>query len=319
MNFIIGIDLGGTKTSGILLDSGNNVVYEKKIETKTEDQSSVINSITMVVDDILLNNKISASQIKGLGIGVPGHVDYKKGFVKYCPNLPLESLNLKELLQGRYNTEVAIENDANAAAIGEKFFGLAKSTANFVCVAFGTGIGAGIFVNGKLCRGFEGGAGEVGHMILDYSPDAPVCGCGKRGCFESLASGNAIARMAKEMAASDPNPFPATENVSKPFELTAEKIAELASQGNESAIKILKNVSYFIGVGFANLVNLLNPEKIIVTGSAINPEEIILKPAINTMKKLAFSTNAKNVEVVKSENGNKAGLLGAAALCLLEE
>jgi glucokinase len=156
-------------------------------------------------------------------------------------------------------------------------------------------------------------------MILDYSPDAPICNCGNRGCFESLASGNAIARMAKEMAASYPGSFPASEKADKSVEMTAEKIAELALQGNESALKILKDVSYFIGVGFVNLVNILNPEKIIVTGSAINPEDIILKPAIRTMKKLAFSTNAKNVEVVKSENGNKAGLFGAAALFLLDE
>jgi glucokinase len=125
--------------------------------------------------------------------------------------------------------------------------------------------------------------------------------------------------MAREMVASDANSFPTLGKANKSTEITAEMIAELASKGNQSALKILKNVSYYIGVGLANIVNILNPEKIIVSGSAIKPEDLILKPAIATMKQLAFSTNAQNVDVIQSSTGNKAGLAGAAALFLLDD
>jgi predicted NBD/HSP70 family sugar kinase len=194
---------------------------------------------------------------------------------------------------------------------------LAKDSENFVCVTLGTGIGAGIYVDGRIHRGANGGAGELGHMILDMEPDAPLCGCGNRGCFEALASGLAIARMARDIFANLP-----ASSVSSGLDaeeaITARWVTRLANQGNASAVRILRETGNIIGIGFANVVNLFNPDRIIVTGSLVEAGDLILKPAMEVMMQRAFSNNAKFVRVIKSELQNRAGVLGAAALCRFE-
>ena len=313
MSFFIGIDLGGTKIAGVLVNFENKIITEIKMNTQRKDQSTVIDGIKALVDQLLAESDVSPHKLTGIGLGVAGHVNVEQGIVIYCPNLPIKNLNLRGALQKEYNIPVFIENDANAAAIGEKYFGVARNNENFVCVTLGTGIGAGIFINGSIYRGSTGGAGELGHMILDFSPDAPLCGCGNRGCFEALASGTAIARKAKEIFAMHPDSL-ISSGLGAEGEITAQMVAKLAQKGNKFALKILRDAANIIGIGFANIVNLFNPEKIIVTGSLIKAEDLILKPAIKTMMQRAFSTNAKIVRVVKSELNNKAGVLGAAAL-----
>ena len=313
MSFFIGIDLGGTKIAGVLVNFENKIITEIKMNTQRKDQSTVIDGIKALVGQLLAESDVSPHKLTGIGLGVAGHVNVEQGIVIYCPNLPIKNLNLRGALQKEYNIPVFIENDANAAAIGEKYFGVARNNENFVCVTLGTGIGAGIFINGSIYRGSTGGAGELGHMILDFSPDAPLCGCGNRGCFEALASGTAIARKAKEIFAMHSDSL-ISIGVGAEGEITAQMVAKLAQKGNKFALKILKDAANIIGIGFANIVNLFNPEKIIVTGSLIKAEDLILKSAIKTMMQRAFSTNAKIVRVVKSELNNKAGVLGAAAL-----
>jgi len=304
MKSCIGIDFGGTKISGILVSPELEVIAEIKTSTEIGGQNGAIDCVKSVIDQLCRENAVTPNHILGIGIGVAGHVDSEEGRVVYCPNIPIENFDLGPLLQKEYGFEVFIENDANAAAVGEKHFGLAGQNRNFVCVTLGTGIGAGIFIDGKIYRGSTGGAGELGHMILDFSTDAPVCGCGNRGCFEALASGIAIARSAKKVFSRE--------------EITAFDVAKMAQEGNEAALRILAAAGNIIGIGFANIVNLFNPEKIIVTGSLVENEDLILKPASETMVQRAFSTNAKAVEVIKSNLGNRAGVLGAAALVIQE-
>lgn len=313
MSFSIGIDLGGTKIAGVLVNSKNKVITEIKMNTQRKNQSTVIDGIKAVIGQLLDESEVSPHKLTSIGLGVAGHVNVEQGIIIYCPNLPIKNLNVSSVLQKEYNIPVYIENDANAAAIGEKYFGVARDNENFVCVTLGTGIGAGIFINGSVYRGSTGGAGELGHMILDFSPDAPLCGCGNRGCFEALASGTAVARKAKEIFATHPDSL-ISSGVEAEGEITARMVTKMAQKGNKVALKILKDAANIIGIGFANIVNLFNPEKIIVTGSLVEAEDLILKPAIKIMTQRAFSTNAKVVKVVKSELNNKAGVLGAAAL-----
>lgn len=302
MNFFIGIDLGGTKVSGVVVNTRHEIVGEVKVNTETRDQTAVVGCITSVIDRFLDEGKVPSGQLAGIGIGVAGHVDSEEGMVVYCPNLPIERLNLKAVIQDTYSVPVFIENDANAAAVGEKVFGAARDNRNFVCVTLGTGIGAGIFIDGKIYRGSTGGAGELGHMILDFSPGAPVCGCRNQGCFEALASGIAIALRAAKVFGRK--------------EITAHDVVRMAQEGNGQALELLADTARIIGIGFANIVNLFNPEKIIVTGSLAESEDLILKPAVATMMGSAFSTNAKVVRVVRSTLENRAGVLGAAALVI---
>lgn len=315
MAFSIGIDLGGTKVAGILVNSENEIITEIKLNTQCKEQSTVIERIKAIISQLLAESEVSPHNLTGIGLGVAGHVNAEQGTIIYCPNLPIKNLHLKGLLQKEYNIPVFIENDANAAAIGEKHFGLAKNNENFVCVTLGTGIGAGIFINGSIYRGPTGSAGELGHMILDFSHDAPLCGCGNRGCFEALASGTAIARKAKEIFAIHPDSL-LSSWVGIDGEITAQLVVNMARKGNRFALKILKDTANIIGIGFANIVNLFNAEKIIVTGSLVEAEDLILKPAIKITMQRAFSTNAKVVNIVKSELNNKAGVLGAAALAI---
>ena len=303
MNFFIGIDLGGTKIAGVLVNDRHEIVKEARIATDTRDQAAVIGCIKAAIDRLWDKDQAQSGPLAGIGIGEAGHVDSEKGMVVYCPNLPIERLNLKAVIQDTYSVPVFIENDANAAAVGEKVFGAARDNRNFVCVTLGTGIGAGIFIDGRIYRGSTGGAGELGHMILDLNPDAPVCGCGNQGCFEALASGIAIARRAAKIFGRE--------------EISAHDVARMAQEGNGRARELLADTARIIGIGFANIVNLFNPEKIIVTGSLAESEDLILKPAIETMMGRAFSTNAKVVEVIRSPLKNRAGVLGAAALVIL--
>jgi glucokinase len=302
MNTLIGLDLGGTKIAGILVNSEHDIVTEVKVRTKTRDQATLVSCIKSTIDRLYTAEMVPGLRLTGIGVGVAGHVDYDEGRVLFSPNLPIENLNLRAILETEYDVPVFIDNDANAAALGEKHFGQAKENKNFICVTLGTGIGAGVFIGGKIYRGSVGGAGELGHLILDCSPDAPICGCKNRGCFEALASGIAIARRAREIFARE--------------DITAHDVTKMARKGNRQALKILEQAAEIIGIGFANIVNLFNPEKIVVTGSLCEAEELILKPAIRTMMERAFSTNAKAVTVVKSSLNNRAGVLGAAALAM---
>jgi len=287
--YLIGVDLGGTKIEAGLVDLNGKVV--KKIIIPTEaakGKQRVIDNIVYAV------NKLRKDIIIGVGVGIPGPTDYRRGIAINPPNLPgWKEVPLKRILEEKLHLNVAVENDAKCFALAEYKCGYEKKVQNLVGVTVGTGIGSGIIINGKLYRGYMDSAGEIGHMkIVD---DGIKCGCGNHGCLEQYASGKAIERMF----------FEATRK-----KLPADEIAQLIKV-NAKARQVIEKAAMYLGRGLANVAVTLSPEVIVVDGGVAQIKNFVKlaeKEALNHMKILP-----KKVPIVESKTED-AGILGAAGI-----
>jgi glucokinase len=289
---IIGIDLGGTKIAAALADDHGKIITDVNIPTEAaKGQRAVIDNVIKAVAMLMSSSK---KKVTRLGIGVPGPILYKSGIVIEPPNLPgWKQVNLKKILEKRFRVPVQLDNDANCAALAEAKFGAGKKARDFLYVTVSTGIGGGIIIDRQLYRGAIGAAGEFGHMIID--PKGPLCGCGNYGCFEALASGTAI----KKRAGMD-----------------AIAVELAARQGDEKALQVIRETAHYLAIGFANLVNVFNPEMIVVGGGVSKMRELLFTPIREEFKKYALTLPAKNVQIVRAKLGDEVGVLGAIALCL---
>lgn len=289
---IIGIDLGGTKIAGVLATPSGKVLMDVQIPTEAHlGKKKVIENIKKAIHTLKESHKV---KIKAIGIGAPGPILYDKGIVVEAPNLPgWKRVNLKKLLEKDFKVPVYVDNDANCAALAEAWFGAGKFADNFVYLTISTGIGGGIIINKQLYRGAIGAAGEFGHMTMDVN--GPKCGCGKNGHLEALASGSALR---------------------KKTGLDAISLELAARQGNKKAQRAIREAAEYLTVGIANIVNALNPEMVIIGGGLSNMRELLIDPVRRDLKKYALTLPAKSVKIVRAKLGTKAGVLGAAALCL---
>ena len=289
---IIGIDLGGTKIAAALADDHGKIITDVNIPTEAaKGQRTVIDNVIKAVAMLMSSSK---KKVTCLGIGVPGPILYKTGIVIEPPNLPgWKQVNLKKILEKRFKIPVQLDNDANCAALAEAKFGAGRKAKDFLYITVSTGIGGGVIIDRKLYRGAIGAAGEFGHMIID--PQGPLCGCGNHGCFEALASGTAI----KKRAGMD-----------------AISVELAARQGDEKALQVIRETAHYLAIGFANLVNVFNPELIVVGGGVSKMRELLFNPIREEFKKYALTLPAKNVQIVRAKLGDEVGVLGAIALCL---
>ena len=291
----IGIDLGGTKILTALSDNKGRVIATVKMDTQAKlGVNKVVDNIIETVNIVLLKAGIPKSKISAIGIGAPGPIAGNSAIVS-PPNLPgWKRVNLKKMLEKALRKPVFVENDANAAALAEYRFGSGRGTKNFIFLTVSTGIGGGIILNGKLFGGASGTAGEVGHMVID--PNGPKCGCGNRGCLEALAAGPAIARMAGRKDALQ---------------------AELAARkGDKKALKAINDAGMYIGIGIANLNNLLNPELFAIGGGISNMKELIFKPIRYWAKECSLTEPAKTLKIVPARLKTEAGVMGAIAVAM---
>jgi glucokinase len=232
--------------------------------------------------------------LKAIGIGAPGPILYEQGIVMGAPNLPgWKRVKLKQILQREFKVPVFVDNDANCAALAELKFGAGRGLKNIIFLTISTGVGGGIIIDGQLYRGTMGAAGEFGHMIVDSK--GYRCGCGNVGCLEAQASGRAIKRRTG---------------------MDAISVELAARQGDPKAIKAIQITAHYLAIGIANLVNIFNPEMVIVGGGLSNMRELLLAPIRQEFKKYAMTLPARSVKIVKAKLGTKAGVYGAAALCL---
>jgi glucokinase len=289
---LIGIDLGGTKIAGVLITKTGQILMDVQIPTEAyKGKAQVLTNIEKAIDMLIKSKK---ANIKAIGIGAPGPILYEKGIVVEAPNLPgWKRVPLKKILEQHFNTSVFVDNDANCAALAEAHFGAGKEARDFIYLTVSTGIGGGIIINRSLYRGAKGAAGEFGHMIID--PRGPQCGCGKHGCFEAMASGSAL---------------------KKKTGMDALSIELAARQGDKDAQKAIRDIASCLALGIANLVNIFNPEMVIIGGGLSNMRELLITPIRQEFKQYALTLPAKTVKIVKAKLGTKAGVLGAAALCL---
>ncbi|MDQ3386307.1 MAG: ROK family protein [Actinomycetota bacterium] len=301
----IGIDVGGTKISaGVVTLQGellNEVRYSSKGSTE-----ELLDNIARAVREVREGYEVSAACL-----AVPGLIMADENKVVFSPNLPnIEGVPLKEELGGRFDLPVTVENDANAAAWGEFRFGAGSEVDHLVFVTLGTGVGGGVISHGILMRGVQGAGGELGHMTIHAT--GPRCGCGNRGCLESLASGTAITRRAREVAAERPDS--ALGKIATERELIGEDVTKLAEDGDEVALAVLEEAGLWLGIGLAGFVNIFNPEVVAVGGGAAKAGELILDRARKEMYLRARSPSRDLVEIKSATLGPESGVIGAAAL-----
>ena len=299
-NLVFAVDLGGTHLRTAAVDEAGNIYHRTKSSTPQ------ISSADQIVTAIANAARICERE-GGIGstcVAVPGSVDVETGVVLTIPNVPsLRDFRLGEALQRELDHPVLIENDANAAAMGEMWKGAARNSRTIVCITLGTGVGGGIILDGKLWRGADGSAGEIGHTSVEPHGGV-ICGCGSEGCLEVYASASALVRMMRE-----------TDSTSRDVgELTAERIYVAARKGDEPALNVFQQMSEYLGIGLATVVNILNPETIVIGGGVSNAWELFGEYAIKEMQQRAFPIPGSRVQIKPAQCGDNAGLLGAARL-----
>jgi glucokinase len=310
---IVGVDLGGTKIEAVLSDSCGNIRKRELKETRADEgPNAVIKRIVDAIKAVSSDNKIAA-----VGIGAAGIIDVETGLITVSPNLSgWRNIKLKDILERELSVKTFVDNDATVAAMAEHKFGCAVGCDHVVYVAVGTGIGGGIITNGQIYRGISGSAGEIGHMTIDTN--GPLCGCGRKGCWEALASGTALEREARVKIAEGVKttiPKYAKEGGGK---ITAKGVYLAAQDGDKLANELIEQLGCYLGVGLANLINIFNPQLVVIGGGVSRMGEMLLEPARKTVRERAFELSAKAARVEISSLGYDAGPLGAVALALSE-
>ena len=307
----IGIDVGGTNVKIALVDDKGSILYSNSVPTRAEmGYEYTVNNIKQAIRDLMSETKVT--NIEGIGFDFPGQIDYKNGIVRLAPNIPgWVNIPIAKIIEDEFKIPTRIDNDVHCAALGELNFGAGKGCENFICMTVGTGIGSGIVINGKLVRGASNAAGELGHIKLQMH-EGPLCGCGDHGCLEAFASGPSIVAMAEEyILGGKSTKF---RELASGGEITPFIVAEAAKQGDPVARRIFVRIGEYIGFGLSSVVNLLNPEKIIIGGGVADAGDILLDPIKETIKKRAMVVAGSAVEIVPAKLGNTAGVIGASLL-----
>ncbi len=317
--FAIGIDLGGTYTKLALVDTKGKVSNRTKLSTAAyRTRAGLIAAIVAEVNAVLAKARLSPRKILGVGIGVPGIVDFRRGRVYNLTNVPgWENTPLKGMLEAKLDLPVLVDNDVNLMALGECRFGAGRGAKNLVCITLGTGVGGGIIIDGALYRGSAFSAGEVGHMPLKER--GLPCGCGSYGCLERYVGNRYIVDELKgKIRRGSPTLIKKLVN-NDLSAMTPEIISKAALKGDRLSIDFWNTVGERIGVTLAGIVNLLNPERIIIGGGVADAGEPLFKSIRRTVGERALPVPGKAVKILKAKLGNDAGIIGAAALFFYPE
>ncbi len=315
---VLAVDLGGTKIRSAIVLANGKILFFKNYPTQAiTGPEKVIGRILAAIKDIMIRTGLTLNDLHGVVIAAAGILDVKNGIVTASPSLPgWQNIALRDSLRENLGINIYLINDASAAALGEQHFGAGQGLNNLVYLTVSTGIGGGIIIGGKLYIGTDGCAGELGHMIIEV--DGPKCNCGNSGCLEALASGTAIAREAQRRILQG-EISSITESLKKGgASITAETVALAAKQCDALACEIVNKAAYYLGAGIANIVNIFNPEMVIIGGGVSKMGEMLLKPTRKVVKQRAFHLPARTARIVRSRLGDNAGIIGAA-IALWEE
>jgi glucokinase len=310
----IGIDVGGTKVAGALVEiegdgpDGARILDRHVVETPATDAEATAEVIAGVAREIASRHP----EARALGVGAAGMVDLQ-GVMRFAPNVAWRELPLAARLREQVGLPTFVDNDANAAAWGEYRFGAGRGCSDMLLVTVGTGIGGGVVADGELFRGAHGFAAEIGHVIVE--PGGPLCGCGNLGCWEQMASGRAIDRMGRAAAVEFPQSLMVSLAGGDPSDVTGTAVTQAARQGDPVAVRILAEVGRRLGEGIAGLVNILDPDTVVVGGGAIAAGELLLAPAREAADRaIEGAAYRPPVPLVAATLGNDAGMVGAADL-----
>ena len=300
MKYALGIDIGGTNTVVGLVNKEGKVLGTDSVKTQSFPVlEEYVKTVSKLAKDLIAKNNVSIDDIVGLGIGAP-NANYYTGNIEMAPNLPWkqDKVPLAKMFREELNIPVTITNDANAAALGEKMYGVAKDIDNFIMITLGTGVGSGIVINGQLVYGHDGFAGELGHVIIERN--GRLCGCGRRGCLETYCSATGIVRTAKER--------------NTPF-LTSKDIYDAAVKGDETAIDIFKETGTRLGRALADMVVFSSPEAFVLFGGLAKAGDFIVKYTKEAMEEAIMPIFKGKVKILLSTMKDAdAAVLGASAL-----
>ena len=309
---VCGFDLGGTKLLGLVVDQGGD---EPLAVDQVPTPATVDDLVSAVVDMSrrLLGTVEGDVELVAAGLGAPGLVD-RAGVLRYGPNLPgIVDAPLAELLADQLGVPVALDNDATCAAWAEHERGASKGKDHSLLVTLGTGIGGGITVKGELLRGADGFAGEPGHMVID--PNGPRCPCGRRGCWERFGSGSGLGRLAREAAEAGTAKRLVELAGGDPAAVRGEHVTQAAEEGDDDAQRVLEQFGWWVAVGIANLVNLLDSEIVVIGGGLAEAGDLLLDPVRAAFAGLVMGADHRDsVPIVAAELGARAGAWGAALL-----
>ena len=311
----IGIDVGGTNVKIALVDDNGKIIYSNSVPTYAKmGYEYTVNNIKKAIKDLMKETNTTPSDIEGIGFDFPGQVDCKTGVVKLAPNIPgWVNVPIAQMIEDEFHIPTRIDNDVRCAALGELKFGAGRGCENFICITVGTGIGSGIVINGKVVRGATNAAGELGHIKLQMN-GGPICGCGDTGCLEAFASGPAIVAMAQEYIKGGKSTKFREMAAVEGGEITPYMVAKAAEEGDPVAKRIFEIVGEYIGIGLTSVINLLNPERVIIGGGVAESGELLLGPIRKTIKERAMVVAGNAVEIVPAQLGNSAGVIGASML-----
>ncbi|MEX2246620.1 MAG: ROK family protein [Dehalococcoidia bacterium] len=308
-----GIDLGGTKILVVISDGDGKIIGSARTPTlAAQGSDAVVGRIVETTRAAAGDAGVEIAGLRAAGVSSPGPINVAEGVLTDPPNLPgWHNVPLARILREHLSLPVFLENDANCAAVGEHRFGAGVGYRHLVYITVSTGIGAGLILDGRLYAGASGAAGEVGHLIL--AAEGPSCGAGHTGCLEALASGTAIAARARETI--DAGGLPRTARLAEQDPPLSAKTVYLASQQGESeAAAIIEGAGRYLGMGLASLINVFNPQVIVIGGGLTNMGEALLGPAVETARARSFAQSFMDVRIVEAALGERGAALGAIAV-----
>lgn len=310
---IAGVDLGGTAIKVALFEATGNMLGKTQVPTPvSEGIDAIISAIHQTVLNLMGELKLESARLLGIGVGVPGFVDEKTGFIYEAVNLHCKNVPLRDSLQRLANVPVYIGNDANNAALGEMWQGAGQGATDLVAITLGTGVGGGVIVNGRVIQGVKGAGGEIGHITV-VPTGGPQCNCGKTGCLENYASATAIIREGTRAAQEQTSPF-LVERMKSNGRITAKDVFDAALDGDQEALAIVDQAAHYLGLGLSHLANILNPAKIVIGGGVSAAGDFLFNRIRTSFKQFALPICYDVCEILPATTGNDAGVIGAAWL-----
>ena len=299
--YVVGVDVGGTNIKLGLVHPKGYIIARSYFPTKrfSSSKNKLIAALSDKIKKIISSEGLKLKDIAGVGVGLPGLIDYDQGVVRFLPNIPgWKNVPLKAILQKNLGLPVFIDNDVKLITLAEWKFGAGRGVKNLICLTLGTGVGSGLILNNKLYRGAGNAAGELGHVPLNQK--GPACNCGGFACFEKYVGHRSLALLADKI-------------MNKP-EMTTQKMFSLANEGNTKALRFWKEAATRIGDGLVGVVNLLNPELVVIGGGVSNNEKYLFPTIKEVLKQRTMSLQASMLKLKRAKFGDDAGIIGAQVL-----